>query len=137
MTRYLPPTVVCGNDECPMAGQCMRHMDYVEAKKTVLVLQTLNTSCVEVTADGCEYLHIPQKVMEARGFRKMYDSVPRRYSKKLWQSFPHCGSRRQFYRMLAGEGPLYPEEQQDILGFFAARGVDTTIGFDAMQEVMV
>lgn len=137
MTRYLPPTVVCANDDCPMAGQCMRHMDYIEAKKTTLVIQVLNTSLLNVSSEGCEYLHIPRKVMEARGFRKMYDSLPRKYSKNLWQSFPHCNSRRQFYRMLSGEVPLYPEEQKEILGFFASRGVDTTIGFDAMQEVTV
>lgn len=115
----------------------MRYMDYVEAKKTTLVIQMLNTSLLNVSGEGCEYLHIPRKVMEARGFRKMYDSLPRKYSNNLWQSFPHCNSRRQFYRMLAGEVPLYPEEQQEILGFFASRGVDTAIGFDAMREVTV
>lgn len=120
-----------------MAGLCKRHTDYLEAKKDTLVIQVLNTSQVDVTADGCEYLHIPRRVIEARGFKKMYESVPRKYSKNLWQSFPHCNSRRQFYRMLAGEVPLYPEEQQDILAFFAAHGVDVSIGFDAAQEVTV
>lgn len=128
-------STMCANEACQMAGKCLRYSKYVEARKTELSLKLLNTSLLNVTAEGCEYLHIPQQVVEARGFRKMYDSVPRISSRNLWQSFPYCQSRRQFYYMLSGEMPLLPEQQDDILAFFAERGADTTLGFDAYQEV--
>lgn len=128
---------MCANEACPMASQCMRYTKYAEARGTELSLRLLNISLVIVTAEGCEYLHVPQQVTEARGFRAMYDSLPRKAARNLWQSFPYCNSRRQFYYMLSGDVPLYPEQQQKILDFFAERGADMNLGFDAYQEVMV
>ena len=130
-------TTMCANEACMMASKCMRYIKYIEARKTELSLTLLNTSLLNVTAEGCEYLHIPQQVLEVRGFRKMYGSVPRRSSRNIWQSFPCCESRRQFYYMLSGDVPLLPKQQEKILAFFAARGADTTLGFDAYQEVTV
>lgn len=137
MKRYLPITILCANDTCQMAGQCLRHLKYNEEKESKLTLQIVNTSLLDITAEGCEYLHIPRQVMEAHGFKKMYESVPQRYSRNIWRSFPRCGSRRQFYRMLSGEVPLSPEHQEEIIAFFASHHADTTPGFDAYEEVTV
>lgn len=130
-------TTMCANDTCKVASKCMRYNKYIEARKTELSLKLLNTSLLNVTAEGCEYLHIPQRVIEARGFRKMYGSIPRESSLNVWKSFPCCESRRQFYYMLSGDVPLLPEQQEEILTFFAARGADTSLGFDAYREVTV
>lgn len=120
-----------------MASQCMRYTKYTEAQETELSLNLLNISLVNVTADGCEHIHIPQQVTVARGFKGMYDSVPRKAARNLWQSFPCCRSRRQFYYMLSGDVPIYPEQQKKILYFFAERGADMSLGFDTYQEVVV
>lgn len=137
MNGFLSQSVMCANEACPMASQCMRYTKYTEVRGTELSLRLLNISLVDVTADGCKYLHIPQLVTKARGFRGMYDSVPRKAARNIWQSFPCCNSRRQFYYMLSGDAPLSPEQQKKILDFFAERGADTSLGFDTYQEVMV
>lgn len=137
MEKYLPNNILCANEACAMAEKCSRQMMYNEAIREQLTLHILNTSILDVTAEGCDYLHIPRLVTEAHGFRNMYGTVPRKMSKNLWQSFPHCGSRRQFYRMLSGEVALSPEHQQDIITFFASVNADTSLGFDRYEDVTV
>lgn len=137
MKESLSLSAMCANEACPMASQCMRYTKYTEVRETELSLRLLNISLVNVTANGCEYLHVPQQVTLARGFRGMYESLPQKAARNLWQSFPCCNSRRQFYYMLSGDVPLYPEQQQKILDFFSERGADTSLGFDAYQEVVV
>lgn len=137
MQRYIPLTIQCANDDCPMAEKCLRHMEYLETKKKELTLKLLNTSLLDITSQGCEYLHLARQVTEARGFQRIYDSMPKKMSRNLWQELPYCNCRRQFYRMLHGEVPLYPEQQQKILAFFASRGADTTLGFDSYAEVTI
>lgn len=137
MDKYLPLTILCANDSCPMAGQCLRYTKYIEARTTELSLQILNASLLDVTDEGCEYIHIPRTEMQARGFEKMYDSVPRRAAINLWRDFPRCGSRRQFYRLLNGEVALSIDYQEEIKNFFDSRGADTSLGFDHYEEVTV
>lgn len=128
---------MCAEDACPMAGRCARHANYLEARETELSLRLLNTSLLNITTEGCEYIHIPQQVSVARGFMKMHGSVPSGAVRNLWKSFPHCNSRRQFYYMRDGRVPLMPEHQRDILDFFAEHGADMSLGFDAYEEVVV
>lgn len=128
---------MCAEDACPMAGRCARHANYLEARETELSLRLLNTSLLNITTEGCEYIHIPQQVSVARGFMKMHGSVPSGAVRNLWKSFPHCNSRRQFYYMRDGRVPLMPEHQRDILDFFAEHGADMSLGFDSYQEVTV
>lgn len=136
MKQNIPLTVLCANDVCQKTGQCIRHIKYKEARESELTLCLLNNSLLDVTTDGCEYVHIPRPVMVARGFRQMHGSVPRSASQGLWRSFPDCHSRRQYYRLMNGEVPLYPEQQQKILAFFDARGADTSLGFDVCEEII-
>lgn len=124
-------------DECALSEKCMRHIKYNEARREQLCLHVLNTSLLDVTADGCEYLHIPRQMTMAYGFKNMYDTVPRKMSRNLWKFFPHCGSRRQFYRMLSGEVALSPEWQHDITSFFASKDANISLGFDQYKEVTV
>lgn len=137
MDKYLPMTILCANDSCPMASQCLRYTRYLEARATELSLQILNTSLLNVTDEGCEYIHIPRTEMQARGFEKMYGSVPRRAAINLWRDFPRCGSRRQFYRLLNGEVALNIDHQEEIKSFFESLGADTSLGFDKYEEVTV
>lgn len=130
-------TILCANDSCPMAGQCLRYTKYIEARATELTIQILNASLLDVTDEGCEYIHIPRTEMQARGFGKMYGSVPRRAAINLWRDFPRCGSRRQFYRLLNGEVALSIDHQEEIKNFFDSRGADISLGFDHYEEVTV
>lgn len=137
MNTHITKNTLCAGVNCPAATNCMRHTKFLEAQEYEVVMQVLNQSRLNITCDGCQYLHIPQDVTVARGFRKMYGSMPRRSSLNLWQSFPHCFSRRQFYRLLAGEVTLQPDYQTEILQFLASRHADITLGFDSYEEVTV
>lgn len=137
MKENIPSTTLCANGTCPKARECMLHTKYAEAQNKSLVLQLLNTSLLDVTSEGCEYIHIARKVTVARGFRMMYNSTPRMAARNLWKRFPQCDSRRQFYRLLSGDVALFPEYQEVIISFFKSLGADTSLGFDAYEEVTV
>lgn len=137
MNKYITKNTLCAGVNCPAATNCMRHTKYLEAQESEMLMQVLNQSRLNITADGCQYIHIPHDVTVARGFRKMYGSMPRHSSLNLWQSFPDCFSRRQFYRLLAGDVPLLPDYQTEILQFLASRHADISLGFDDYEEVTV
>lgn len=137
MNKYITKNTLCAGVNCPAATNCMRHTKYLEAQESEMLMQVLNQSHLNITSDGCQYLHIPQDVTVAHGFRKMYGSMPRHSSLNLWKSFPNCDSRRQFYRLLSGEVPLLPDYQTEILQFLASRHADIALGFDSYEEVTV
>lgn len=135
--NYISKNVVCDADSCAMASQCSRHQHYQEARKREMVLQVLNTSVLEFGDGGCEYLHIDKAVKVARGFKKMYASIPRGAAVNVWQRFPFHISRRQFYRLRNGELNILPEDQSAILAYFQLLGADTSLGFDKYEIVMM
>lgn len=128
---------VCNNANCPMAEECSLHQRYIEAVKTEPCLPLLNTSLITIGENGCEYLHIPKTVVVARGFRNMYDTVPKKATRNLWMHFPGSTSRRQFYRFLSGEVQILPDTQSEILAFMKEIDADTSIGFDNYEKVTV
>lgn len=103
MKNYVTSATACMAGDCAMSSQCSRYQNFVEACKQDMVLQVINTSLLEVGDGGCRYLHIAKEVKAARGFKKMYDSIPRGAAVSVWQGFPGGISRRQFYRLLNGE----------------------------------
>lgn len=137
MENNIPPIVVCETEQCAMAAQCSRYQKYMEERRQSLVLQILNTSLLEVSEEGCKYLHIAREVTAARGFSKMYGTIPRGCAKNVWQDFPLNISRRQFYRLMNGEVQILPEEQAEVLTYFKSLGADTSLGFDAYEQVTV
>lgn len=131
------PLVMCMADNCAMAGQCSRYRNYAESRKTDSVLRVLNQELLEIGEHGCEYLHISREVVVARGFKKMYETIPHGSAVGVWRGFPGYISRRQFYRLLNGEVTIGQEEQEAILAFLAAKGADVSCGFDAYETVNV
>lgn len=137
MKNYVTSATACMAGDCAMASQCSRYQNFVEARKHDTVLQVINTSLLELGDGGCRYLHIAKEVKAARGFKKMYDSIPRGAAVSVWQGFPGGISRRQFYRLLNGEIALLPKDQESILTYFDSLGADTALGFDDYEMVMV
>lgn len=137
MNNYVSEAVVCNAKECAMAQQCIRYINFTEERNTEKVLQVLNTSLVEIGQEGCEYLHVAREVKAARGFKKMYATIPHGAATGVWHGFPGRISRRQFYRLLNGEVMLLPEDQAAILSHLASKGADTTLGFDEYEMVTV
>lgn len=134
--NYISKKVVCDADSCAMASQCSRHQQYLKARKTEMVLLMLNTSVLQIGDGGCQYLHIDKDVTVARGFKKLYASIPRGAAVNVWQGFPFQNiSRRQFYRLRNGELNILPEDQSAILAYFKSLGADTSVGFDTYEIV--
>lgn len=128
---------VCNADNCPMSSQCSLHQQYIAAIKTEPCIPLLNTSLLTITENGCKHLHIPQTVIAARGFRKMYDTIPKKNATNLWKCYPEDISRRQFYRLLSGEVLLMPDTQEMIISFLQEKGADTSIGFDSYEKATI
>lgn len=133
----IPQRVVCNADHCPLSDRCARHIEYLRTKDTEPYQLMLNTSLVTIGDQGCQHLHIQKKVTVARGFKNMYATVPKKNATSLWKQFPGDISRRQFYRLLPGDVALMPDQQEAVLRFFAEKGADTSLGFDAYEEVDV
>lgn len=135
--RYISRYVVCPAHHCPMASQCYRYTNYLEALKKEPVMQVLNDDILEIGDKGCKYLYLSRTVEAAYGIERMYASIPHSSSVDFWRSFPMQCSRRQFYRILHGEVPIMPEQQQDIIEYLSSKGADVTLGFDKYEEVTV
>lgn len=136
MKTFITPSTVCAADSCPMSSQCNRYKNYAEALKTDNVLSILNTSLLEIGSEGCKHLHIARETIVARGFKKMYATIPHYAATALWRDFPGKLSRRQFYRLLNGEVELLPDNQAEIMQFLEKKGANTALGFDEVCTEM-
>lgn len=121
---------ICQNRECKMAEECLRYHAYRSMPKEVDCWK-----CVLPRVDeggACRQYRKAEKVMLARGFKKMYASITSRDARHdiriaLTNYF---GSKGSYYRYRDGERVLDAEQQRWIKVLLSRYGMDTEGCFD-------
>ena len=124
---------LCFNDQCPRAGECLRHIVYKLAPETecchscVLPQAWRNGTCSEFTQAYKQQL--------AWGMSHLFTGIP------SWQAtairhdvIALFGSRSTFYRFYRGEFLITPQRQQEIAAIFANHGITTPRRYDRVVE---
>lgn len=125
---------LCSNSQCGRAGECLRHMAFVEVPEKIT-----RWPCVLPTAmknGECPYFQKAEKVRMARGFKGLFRNIGNKYAQheireELTDYFKSKGT---YYRYRDGERWLNPELQQMIAKIMQKHGVDDAPVFDEYCE---
>lgn len=133
--EFIPYSIVCPLASCSRSNQCARYAGYLKAQASAQTFEVMNPRLMQVSGDACPYRLVSEKQRWARGFKRLYQSVPKGNSRYLYRSSPY--GERRFYKAMNGEELIDPEMQQQLLVFFRRNGADMSLGFDGYEEKVV
>ena len=125
---------LCPNDDCPLAGDCLRRQACKEAPADVTRWMCVMPGVAR--GGACPYYQKAEPVKMARGMNRIYEGVsdPRVRSKLRLAITAHLGSRGSYYRYKDGERLINPELQQWIADLFRSNGVNAEPQYDEVFE---
>lgn len=124
---------VCPLAACKKSDTCVRFAAYLKAQADKESFHILNTSRFTPSDAGCENYLIAVKQRMARGFCRLYATLPNCNSHYFWK-YVSFMNETSWYRAKRGDLLLSPEEQQILLAAFREKGADVSVGFDEYVE---
>ena len=126
--------VLCQNDKCPKAGECLRHIACVQAPASVKKWECLLPNAINEAE--CKFFQSAGKVTMARGFNSIYRDVDSRKVRsdirlKLTTLF---GSKGTYYRYKDGERSMNPQMQQQVADIVHQYAPTAAVSFDETFE---
>lgn len=123
----------CPLASCKKSGTCIRYAAYLKAQEEKESFTILNTSKFTTSDAGCENYLTPVKQRMARGFCRLYETLPKCNSHYFWTRALFT-SETSWYRAKRGDLLLTPKEQEILLATFRENGADVSVGFDGYVE---
>lgn len=133
--NYIPSCVTCPKASCTRSNICARYAEYQKAKVESDTFKVLNPERLKLDGASCPYCLVAEKQLWARGFKRIYDSIPSGRTHRFYLYSPY--SPRTFYKVKNGEKLIEPEMQKRLLAIFKEKGADMSIGFDSYEEKVV
>lgn len=130
---------VCPMASCKRNAQCVRYANYLKAKNEEDSYQVLNLDRISYDADkGCSHFLVWEKQRWAKGFRRMFRTMPVCNTHYFWTRTPYL-SESSYCRAKRGALLIDPNMQSALLKIFERNGADISIGFDeyVMQDILV
>ena len=134
-TMYISEEATCPMASCSRSNTCARHAGYQKALAEKATFSVLNPQLLKLDGNNFPYHLVAEKQLWARGFKRMYDTMPSGNT----HYFSHCTpyAERQYYKAKKGEILIDPEMQKELLAIFERNGANTSIGFDSYEERVV
>lgn len=122
--------LLCFNDECALADECLHRLAARSGRQMDEVVMTVNP--VRCSGKSCRY-YKPNKVATmAYGMKGSFHEVKADHIASLRNVLIHHFGRGSYYLRRNGLRPITPEEQQFISSIFSNYGYETK--FDRMEE---
>ena len=122
--------VLCFNDECTLADECLHRLAARSGRQKDEVVTAVNPACN--SGKSCRY-YKPNKVATmAYGMKGSFHEVKADHIASLRNALIHHFGRGSYYLRRNGLRPITPEEQQFISSIFSNYGYETK--FDRMEE---
>ena len=123
----------CPLASCKKSNTCIRYAAYLKAQAEKESFTILNTSKFTTSDTGCDHYLTPVKQRMARGFRALYETLPKCNSHYFWTCVSFM-NETSWYRAKRGDLLLTPNEQEILLAAFRENGADMSVGFDGYVE---
>lgn len=133
--NYISEEVKCPLSSCARSTTCARFSGYQKALAEAATFSVMNPQLLGVSGDTCPYHLVAEKQLWARGFKRIYNTMPSGNT----HYFSHCTpyTERRYYKAKNGEILIDPKMQKELLAIFKRNGADTTVGFDSYEERVV
>ena len=124
---------VCLKESCPLKATCARYHLYLQKSLTEEPFSVINPNILSPSEQGCEFRLITKILRMARGFKRMFDSMPSGNTYHFWHRTSYF-SESTYCRAKRGAILISPEMQKELLALFEKNGADISIGFDQYEE---
>ena len=124
---------VCLKEACPVHHLCARFERYQKLRKSEKVFSILNPDHIACNEQGCAYRLQKKIIRMARGFRRMFGTIPSANTPHFWHFSPYI-SESTYCKAKRGAILIAPDVQQKLLRLFEQNGADISIGFDEYVE---
>ena len=128
----IPYSAKCPNAACSRSNTCARHAYYLAALKEKDCFQVMNLELLLADGAPCPYHLTALKQRWARGFTRLYASIPHGSVHYFYMYTPY--TKRRFYKARKGEVLISLEDQQQLLAAFKRCGADMSLDFDGYEE---
>lgn len=130
--KYIPSSVTCPMASCSRSNNCVRYARYLKALSESDTYEVMNLQHLKLDGDACPYHLTAVKQRWARGFKRIYSTIPAGNTRGFYMCTPY--TQRRYYKAKNGEILIEPEMQQMLLNIFQRHGADISIGFDSYEE---
>lgn len=105
--------LVCNNDECTKADNCLRRLlaDYVPPTRRII--ESVNTRYVLARKGKCEYFRPAEPITAYKGMTTFYNQIPEQKARMIRYTLVNHFGNSTYYRLRNGERLITP----DILRF--------------------
>ena len=137
--KIIPEKVACPMASCIHSDTCVRYANYQKYQTTQDTLEIISPKLLSPSQEDdndkkvCPYHLVVKKQLWAKGFRRMFDTIPSGNTWHFWRRSPYY-SESSYCRAKRGALLIDPEMQQQLLELFQKNGADTSIGFDEYVE---
>ena len=126
--------LMCLNQECPKAENCLRQLAAEVIPSEVKQLTIINPKYLAAVKNDCPHYKVAEKTRYAKGFLNMLENMPHKQMQKVSISLRSHFGRMMYFRMRNGSRLLSPDEQQDLLAIVARCGIFQPHDFDEYVE---
>lgn len=130
--RNIPSSATCPMASCSRSNTCVRYANYLKALSESDTYQLMNFHHLGIDTATCPYHLVAEKQRWARGFKRIYDTIPAGNTRIFYLRTPY--TQRRYYKAKNGEILIPPEMQQELLDIFKRNGADISVGFDGYEE---
>lgn len=129
----------CLYDECPQAGQCLRHAlgQDVPAETTYIHILSPAAARKAAARGSCSHFRPIETCRFGRGIErllKQVEKLPCHTAHALRNAIYGYFGRNKFYRIRHGERLVLPEEQEEIAALFRKAGIEEAPCYDEYIE---
>lgn len=126
----------CLNGACPRREECLR-AQAVEGVEERESFRVLNPARYPAADAECAYFKLPSVQRLGWGVNTLLGSLPQNQSQRVRTALKEHYAHATFYRMLNGEVPFRPADQQFVADTLRSLGITDDPVFDRYTEVMV
>lgn len=119
---------------CASAGECLRALAGADVGTDREVVPVVNPRLADEGGRGrCPRFKVAERVRVAYGFRRALGRVPAGRVTGVRNAACARMSERTYYRLMRGDRPMLPDEQEHMAALLVAHGAPEPVEFDRYE----
>lgn len=124
----------CFKMDCATAGECLRALAARDINKHTINVNIINPLLVNTMGGAsCPYFRKAEQVRVAYGFKQALDRIESGKVKRVRCAIMEMMCQRNYYYLLRGEKPIFPQMQRKIEGILNQYGLASPVEFDRYE----
>lgn len=123
--------LVCFNNECAKAGQCLRRLLADFVPETRPIIESVNPTYVSQQPKGCNYFRSAEPIRMYKGLTGFYNQIPEPVARSIRFTLLRHYGNSTYYRLRKGERLITPSDVRYIESVCRKCGWTGALSFDA------